>query len=254
MTGFVGAIVEAWDELRIHKVRVLLSLIGVAAAVAAITGVTAAVAMLKQGFAEQAEKQNGREVTLMMYANPADGQVTAKSAAAITAAYAQALKRYSISWSSRDYSTQTTVKFPRGSMDLQVRAVDPAFGTIYRIQITQGRWFSEADATSFAPQLVVNEAFLRALGVSDLSGHPTVLLGDAHPVRAEIIGVQAEPYSSDQPAAVVLYDPLMRWGLVDNANSQPAPNLDVWVPADSVDELSGLLKRDLTAAAPGLLG
>ena len=38
MTGVVGAIVEAWDELRIHKLRVLLALIGVACAVTAITG------------------------------------------------------------------------------------------------------------------------------------------------------------------------------------------------------------------------
>ena len=28
MTGLVGAVVEAWDELRIHKVRVLLALVG----------------------------------------------------------------------------------------------------------------------------------------------------------------------------------------------------------------------------------
>ena len=45
MTGVVGAILEAWDELRIHRVRVLLALIGVACAVTAITGITAAVTM-----------------------------------------------------------------------------------------------------------------------------------------------------------------------------------------------------------------
>ena len=33
LTGFFGAIVEAWAQLRIGKLRVLLSLVGVAAAV-----------------------------------------------------------------------------------------------------------------------------------------------------------------------------------------------------------------------------
>ena len=37
MSGVVGAFSEAWAELRIHKTRVLLSLIGVAVAVTAIT-------------------------------------------------------------------------------------------------------------------------------------------------------------------------------------------------------------------------
>ena len=68
MTGLVGAIVEAWDELRIHKLRVLLSLVGVAVAVMAITGVTAAVQMLQQGYAEQADRGGGRQVTLQLNA------------------------------------------------------------------------------------------------------------------------------------------------------------------------------------------
>ena len=41
LTGFFGAIVEAWAQLRIGKLRVLLSLVGVAAAVAAMTFVIA---------------------------------------------------------------------------------------------------------------------------------------------------------------------------------------------------------------------
>ena len=40
-TGLVGSVVEAWAELRIHRTRVLLSLIGVAVAVAALTGIVA---------------------------------------------------------------------------------------------------------------------------------------------------------------------------------------------------------------------
>ena len=70
MSGIVGTIVEAWDELRIHKLRVLLALIVVAVAVTAITGVTAAVQMMNQAFKESADRQSGRSVTLDLYAWP----------------------------------------------------------------------------------------------------------------------------------------------------------------------------------------
>lgn len=39
MTGFVSALVEAWQELRINKVRILLALVGVAVSVTALTSV-----------------------------------------------------------------------------------------------------------------------------------------------------------------------------------------------------------------------
>ena len=41
MTGVVGALAEAWGEVRVHKIRVVLSLVGVFLAVFAMTAVTA---------------------------------------------------------------------------------------------------------------------------------------------------------------------------------------------------------------------
>ena len=60
VTTFVGAVVEAWSELRVHRTRVLLSLIGIALAVAAITGVVAAGAVVEQAQQEQSERYGGR--------------------------------------------------------------------------------------------------------------------------------------------------------------------------------------------------
>ena len=37
MSGLIGALSEAWSEIRHHKLRVLLSLIGIAVSVGAIT-------------------------------------------------------------------------------------------------------------------------------------------------------------------------------------------------------------------------
>ncbi|WP_159806452.1 ABC transporter permease [Cellulomonas citrea] len=251
MSGFVGAVLEAWDELRIHKVRVLLSLIGVAVAVTAITGVTAAVAMLKQGFAEQADRYNGRPVTLMVNAYSSTGPATsAAQTATYDAAYQQALARYSITWASRTQQTMAPFRFPQGTQTVPINAVDPAYGAIYRTRVIEGRWFTPEDEKAFAPVLVVNQAFLTQLGVADLRSHPTVQLGDA--VTATIIGVQPEQWSGESPTAFVLYDQLTHWYQVDPTMGQALPTLAMWVPTDQVDGLSSHLVRDMKAAVPGL--
>ena len=51
-TGFAAALLEAWQELRIHKLRVLLSLIGVTVAVASLTTALAGAGMARQMMTE----------------------------------------------------------------------------------------------------------------------------------------------------------------------------------------------------------
>ena len=64
LAPIVGAIGEAWDELRVHKLRVLLSLIGVAVAVASLTAVVAIGDLQRQYMAEQNDRWGGREATV----------------------------------------------------------------------------------------------------------------------------------------------------------------------------------------------
>ncbi|WP_129338291.1 ABC transporter permease [Cellulomonas endophytica] len=254
MSGFVGALVEAWDELRIHRLRVLLALIGVAAAVTAITGVTAAVAMLQQAFDEQADRANGRQVTLNVNAWSATGVPTADQNAALDAAYAEALDRYGLTWSTRDFQTGGSVRFPDGRYEVPLRAVDPAAGILQRISLSEGRWFATADAEAFAPTLVVNRAFLDRLGVGGVETHPTVLLGRDDPVRATVIGVMDEPWENPEPTAMILYDQRARWMGTDGSSAfgGGAPTLAVWVPPELADDLTARLRRDVAAAVPGM--
>ena len=53
MTGLIGALIEAWSEFRVHKARVLLSLVGVAVAVCALTGVAGLGTIATQAQIEQ---------------------------------------------------------------------------------------------------------------------------------------------------------------------------------------------------------
>ncbi|SFJ83169.1 ABC transporter permease [Cellulomonas sp. KH9] len=251
MTGLVGAVVEAWDELRLHKMRVLLALIGVAAAVTAITAVTAAVEMLAQGFTEQDERFNGRQVTLSVDAWATSPDVQADTAA-LDATYATALERYGITYASRDMYTQVPFRFPGGTRPTETRAVDPDLGVMQRIGVTEGRWFTDADLQTFAPVVVVNEVFLESLGVSGLASRPTVLLGDASPVRATIVGVTPRMWQGEGPSVFVLYDQLARWYTPADPEWGPTvPSLKVWVPPEAADDLAPRLQRDVVAALPG---
>ena len=64
MTGVVSALVEAWQELRINKTRILLALVGVALSVAALTSVVGVGDLAREGFKADSERNGGRSATL----------------------------------------------------------------------------------------------------------------------------------------------------------------------------------------------
>ncbi len=252
MSGLFSTAVEAWDELRIHRLRVLLALIGVAVAVCAITGITAATQMMTQALREQAERGGGRDLTLAINAWPM-GMEAMPSSERYAAAFDDFVERYKIEYSTRELYLQSTFRFPNGSMMAETQVVDPDFGVIRRIQPIEGRWFTDDDVDRYAPALVVNEAFLARLGVEDLTDHPTVMLGGEHPVRCTIIGVRATLWSEEPPAAIMLFDHYERWGTAPPEEWGPMmPGLYVWVPPELGDQITELARRDIAAALPGM--
>lgn len=251
MTGIVGAIVEAWDELRIHKLRVLLSLIGVAAAVMAITGVTAAVQMLTQAMREQADQGSGRATTLYVSAYPR-GTATSSDAAAIDAAMTDLTTRYEIAYSTRLTWGQMNVELPGGTQLVQGQMVDPDYGIIHRTAVVHGRWFADTDSERYAPSLVVNEAFLDRIGGGDVSTHPTVVLRGDLPVTAEIVGVVPDQWSGQEPQFYALQDDVDRWGLRTDPWGVQTPSMEVWVPPADASTLVDRIDADLAAALPGM--
>ncbi|WP_125776923.1 ABC transporter permease [Antribacter gilvus] len=245
MTGFVGAIVEAWDELRIHKVRVLLALIGVAAAVTAITAVTAAVTMLGQAMAEQTERETGRAGTIVAYTY-GSGPVP-QDASEVDATVDTVADRYNISyhtvesWISVDVAGGAAT--PMGS---EWMSVDPDYGTIMRFDLEEGRWFTEQDVERLAPVLVVNQAFLETYAAgAAVASQPTVQLeGDATPVTAIIIGKVPTRYPEEGPRAFILFDHVARW-LPEQARAE---QYKFWVPPELSKDFATVLTRDLNAA------
>ena len=247
-TGLVGAVVEAWAELRIHRTRVLLSLIGVAVAVAAITSVVGLGAVVQQSQTEQMERQSGR---------PASLSVSMYSETGATIAYAdkreilaEVADRYGITWSTAIGYSELPVELPGGSVQVPATVVDPDFGQMRRVDVAEGRWFDDRDATLLAPTLVVNRAFLATIGSPEVATHPTVVLqGEQGDVTAVVVGAVPDQYAEEGASMYVLSSTAERV-LGQEALTAMQPQMELWVPEEESDGLTAAIQSDVAASAP----
>lgn len=254
MTGVLGAFAEAWDEVRVHKSRVVLSLVGVFLAVFAMTTVTALGLMVAQVQQEQGERMGGRPATLSISAyDPMTGMPP--DPAEWDAAVADMVERYGITTAATVSGGEMLVRLPGGTRPVFASRVSPSYGPLHRIEPIEGRWFVEADRTSLSPALVVNEAFLAALGVVDLSSRPTVVIGGPTPVRATIVGVVRAGYA-DELVAYRVDRSAGPWDAAPDAAASgmygPAASLELWVPPEQADLAVERISHDLRLALPGL--
>jgi len=251
VTGFLGTLAEAWGEVRVHKARVVLSLVGVFLAVLAMTSVTALGEIAAQVQQEQAEASGGRTATIGVQAyDPVTGSVPeAEWDAGVDALMA----RYGMpeeAVATLAYGS-ALYRAPGGTHQVDTTRVSPSYGPLHRIQPVEGRWFRTGDRDSMSPALVVNRDFLSLLGVSDLSSHPTVVIGGPEPVLATVIGVVAgnggypSVYRIDESAgdgAAVAGGGATWWS---------PPSLELWVPADQADAVAAAVQTDLGRLLPG---
>lgn len=245
-TEIVGAFVEASSELRIHRTRVLLSLIGVALAVAAITSVVGLGAVAQQATQESLERSGGRPASLFVsvFSSQAGGQSEQDKP---SDAVSTIMQRYSIDWWSRVGNAPLPVQFVDGVAPVDSTIVDPDYGTMHRVAISQGRWLSDADASRLAPAVVINEVLWNRLGSPDLRTHPTVDLATFTPAIGVIVGVVPSGSFETYPTMFLLTDsvsPLLT--TTDRANL--SPRYETWVPPGIAGDLAPLIKRDLAAA------
>lgn len=247
LTGAVSTVVEALEELRIHRGRVLLSLIGVAVAVCALTTVVGAGAIAEQANLEVSERQSGRPATVQFNVGSQDGE--AVDAAMLDAAWASVLERYDISYGSRNTWGSLTVQLAGGAAVVHVQAVDQAYGEMHRVRLIDGEWFGPRDADRLAPALIVNEAFWDRLGRPPVSTHPTVVLLGEAPATAVVTGVTPSQGEWDtEPTAFVLNDAYAVIAPAPMAGMRPQTTYEMWVPDELADLLTAAVKRDLSAA------
>lgn len=247
VTGFAGAIVEAWTELRIHRTRVLLSLVGIGIAIAALTLVAALGAMVEQSQTETFERQGGRPALLGVTAyNPTTGE--APDPDAMNAAFAGATERYRIDYTSRLAYNSWQVQLPDGVSEVQVQAVDPDYGPMHRVQLVEGSWFTDRDVLRLAPAVIINEAMWMRLGSPPLATHPTIPLPGTHPATGVVIGVTPSPEWDQFPSMYVLWNAYAERMSPEDLQMWGPPQYEAWVPPELADELSERLRADIAGS------
>lgn len=233
MTGLVGVFLEAWGEVRVHRARVVLSLVGVLLAVFAMTAITAAGGMGRQALLESDERSGGRSTTLSVYAYSPTGSLDPDD---VTRAYDAVVDRFGISWSSEVFQNS----FPLGDPSLGAYAnaylVEPDYAVIHRITPAEGRWLDASDADRFSPALVVNRAFLDQTGTTgssppfavDLPGEP-----GGPGVTATVVGV----VDRDEYGPLLMALPEAAAVIAPSSFQGSTPGLEVWVPPGDAEQL-----------------
>ena len=244
----VGALSDAWAELRTHKLRVLLSLIGIAVSVGALTAVVAIGEYQKQAFAEQSDRYGGRIATIAIQASTTDG--TPVNWDDLDDRFARVNERYDFTYTSRNVQGMTLpVQLPDGVTAVPTRLLEPAFPIIHREKLAHGRWFTPADAELLAPAIVVSEPLWEMLGSQDLSTHPTLELTGDMAGTYQIVGVTPRQGIWDTEPRLDLPFGAYR-DRVDALPKDAIVTREVWVPPGIVDELGPVLAMDLRAGLP----
>ena len=252
MTGLFGAVAEAWGEVRVHKSRVVLSLVGVFFAVLAMTTVTALGQMTAQAAQEQNERYGGRPATLGV--QPYDMRTGMPFPEdRWNDAIADVVERFEITHYAVIQNHMGLYRMPGGTQQIQTTRVSPSYAELHRIQPVQGRWFSDADRQNLSPSLVVNEDFLTQLGVADLSSRPTVVIGGSTPALATIVGVVKE----DLGGEAIAYRIDTSAGPWDAGKREPSqfssgpPSLELWVPDADADAVVAAVSGHLSELFDG---
>jgi putative ABC transport system permease protein len=247
-----GALADAWAELRVHKLRVLLSLIGIAVAVGALTAVVALGELQRQVAAEQSDRFGGRIATIMVGAYREDG--APMNWDAMDARFDRVAERYNFSRTSRivDGAVTVPVQLPEGVTSLPARLVDPDYAAIHRLALLEGRWFVEGDTELLAPPVVISEGLWDTIGRKPIAQHPTLTMTGDLAGTYQVVGVTPRDGPWDAaPRVDLLYDTYRE--RLEAIPSDISVMREIWVPVEIVGELGPVLAMDLRAGAdPGL--
>lgn len=247
MTDIVAAIQDAWTELRIHRGRVLMSLIGVTVAIAALTASVAIGELARSTLLASMETNGGRPATVTMWVNPAAAEAPSAADHVVTLdAIEAAVDRYAVEYA----SARTNAHLPLAQgMGVQVEGVDPDFAVMRHLGVADGRFLVESDRARLAPAIVVNRGVLDTLGGGGMDVHRTIELGGT---TAVIVGVVDRGVGDDWPQAWMLPRDVVRVAdAAGQAGMISGMQLEAWVPEELADDGARILAQDIRSALPG---
>ncbi|MCP3014208.1 ABC transporter permease [Nocardiopsis dassonvillei] len=158
LRSLTAGIVLAFAGSRANVARTILSCAGIVVGVGALVLVVSASDFGQRFATAYSEANAGRPATLEVTVH---GRVTDR------AAFEQDLVRaggQDISIYHRPSQVPSIRSGGSVLPDVEFLGVDPTLGDIRRMNLAEGRWFTEADTESLAPVMVVNEELANALG------------------------------------------------------------------------------------------
>lgn len=238
MTALLSTIAEAWQEVRVHRGRIILALSGVALAVAILCSVFAMGQISTAATKSAMEKQNGRAATIMVQPPSA-----AQSSQQVSENFAGIVERYQVKYWSTELNGQVTFQFPDGTRSTQTSFGGGDYNTVLTVAMKKGAWFSSTDAQRMAPAVIVNETMYDLLGQPALDSNPSITIASPREMTGVIVGVAKNQYQ---------YDPIRAYMLQGQAEAvfpikqSQFASLRMWVPTDRADELTAQMSAELT--------
>lgn len=232
MTNFFGSFLDAWDEVQVHRARVVLSLVGIVLAVFAMTSVTAAGMIFREIMQQSFERYTGRDTTISVTAT-AGG--TTGAGDVVDGFYDSVERRYGVKYASlSQQGFQIEVTSRNTAVPVSVTAVDPDFAVIHRMAPTSGRWLRAGDVSRMAPSVVVNQKMLEDLGLADKQAPFAMELGTQPEQRVVVVGVLAQ---DEWMGSLWVLNEDLDLLVPDTAHAQKM--LELWVPPDRATQMAG---------------
>lgn len=231
MNSVVGALIEAWEELKINRGRVILSLIGVGAAVWAMATVIALGSILSKTDEHYRAIWDGLPGTVSVmahssttpddpYASPGIPQVQVDDNGHPIDEFGQAALRtvelvHSNIWS-RKIEVQENIQAP-GSVDCdpsdntcydttpKLLGVDDGYFDIFTHTLLYGRLINASDGDLQMNPVVVNESTWQRLGTPAIEAYPRLRLSRSPSTSFTIVGVVKNNFAWDDPTILMPY-------------------------------------------------
>lgn len=248
MSSFLGALSDAWAEIRVHKLRVLLSLIGIAVSVGALTAVVAISEYQRQFQTEQSDRFGGRAATIVVAVANDDGSPIDFDD--FDERFTRVSDRFGFSHTARFVGGMgQSVQLPEGVTEVSARLIDPLYPQIHRETLLEGRWFLDSDVEALSPPVIITEALWDRIGRVPLEQHPTVVLAGPAGGTYQVVGIAPRQGFGDEELRVDLLYDVFR-SRVDALPEGAWPQYEVWVGADQAEEIGPVLAMDLRAGLP----
>lgn len=242
LSTFVSAVIEAWGEVYANKLRIGLSLVGVALSVASLVAVVALGGVARESFESFIATEGGRRATITYVDGTGDDTDT------VTERYETIIEAHQVEYAAVASSGSYKVQTPQGAVNVETTVASSNYGRIHGLQPSRGRWFIPEDTTLMTPVVVINETLWDMLGNPPTDTTGTMAIWQGSPTTARIVGVVPDSSTFGTPMSYTLWAQGKDLNLGESAGisyfgdpTGSGPRLELWVPEDMANELTDQL-------------